>query len=381
MSGGGRRAAAGDAALRVLLVTGSFPPMACGVGDYTRGLARALAGVPGLEVGVLTSTQAGEGDPGVEVFPVVRAWHDGEFAAVREVLRAFAPDVVHVQFPTQGYTGTLPWHLPALLRMRRLPVVQTWHEYFLTEGSPLALARATWRDLPIVAFGRDVVVVRPEFERRLPWWFRPLTAGKRFHLIPNAPTLPRVALDAAERREVRARWGAGDKAMLAFFGFCYEHKGIDDALAAMDPTHHHLVVVGGLDPREPYHAGLLRRFAEPPLAGHVTTTGFLDALEAARVLAAADAVVLPFRRGGGSWNTSIKAAALQGTFVLTTSTERTGYDPVTNVYYAPPNDPAGLAEGLTGYLGRRLEHPTHELAGPSWPEIAQRHLEIYRSNV
>ena len=71
------------------------------------------------------------------------------------------------------------------------------------------------------------------------------------------------------------------------------------------------------------------------------------------MLAAADAVVLPFRSGGGSWNSSIKAAAVQGTFVLTTSTERHGLDPDGNVYYARPSDAKDLMEALRRHLGRR----------------------------
>ena len=161
---------------------------------------------------------------------------------VTRLLRTWKPDLVHIQFPTRGYVGKLPWHLPALLRARRVPVVQTWHEYFPRTGSLLDAARSTWRDLPLALFGRDVIVVRPDYVRRMPWWLRALAAGKRFHLVPNAPTIPRVVLDDAERSEVRGRWTARRKALLVFFGFCFEHKGIDDLLEAMDPDRHQLVI-------------------------------------------------------------------------------------------------------------------------------------------
>jgi glycosyltransferase involved in cell wall biosynthesis len=366
--------------MRVLLVTGSFPPMTCGVGDYTRELAGALAAREDVEVGVLTSTAADRDTSGAfEVFPVLRDWKPSEFPEVREVVRAWKPDVVHVQYPTRGYHGSLPYRLPLLLRMRGIPVVQTWHEYVPRTGSPWDVAYARWRDLPGVLFGRDVIVVRPSYRERMPFWFRVLAARKRFHLVPNGPTVPRIILDDDERATIRERWGARGRALLAFFGLCYEHKGIDDLLAAFDPSRHHLVIVGGIDQADPYQAALLRRVGEPPLREHVTIAGFLPAPEAAQVLAAADAVVLPFRRGGGDWNTSMKAAALQGTFVLTTSTTAHGYDEAANVYWARPGDPADLATALARYLGRRIATPSPDVTGPDWAEIARRHVAIYAS--
>ena len=44
--------------MRVMLITGSFPPMHCGVGDYTCKLAAALAERADLCVTVLTSRGA-----------------------------------------------------------------------------------------------------------------------------------------------------------------------------------------------------------------------------------------------------------------------------------------------------------------------------------
>lgn len=362
--------------MKVLLVTGSFPPMPCGVGDYTEALARALAGRPGVEVAVLTSTAAAAtAGSGVRVFAAMRTWRPSERRPAMDVVRSFRPDVVHLQFPGRGYDGSLAFRLPALLRLAKVKVVQTWHEYMPREGARRDVWYSRWRDLPGVLFGSDVVVVREAYRARMPAWLRALAAAKRFHYIPNGPSVPRVVLDEQARRAERERWGRG-KALLAFFGMAYEHKGLDDLLAAMDPDRHHLVVVGDVNPADRYQADVLHRIQKPPLAGHVTVAGYLPPLAAARVLAAADAVVLPFRGGGGEWNTSIKAAALQGTFVLTTSMRRRGFDAANNVFWATPGSPSELAAALREHLGRRLDAPS-ALAGPSWEEIASRHVEVY----
>ena len=373
--------------MRVLLVSGSFPPMACGVGDYARALAAALSGREDVHVGVLTSAAA---DPaaagGFEVFPVIRTWSPTELGRAKDVVRRFRPDVVHFQFPSQGHRGNLAWLLPPVLRLTGVPVVQTWHEAVAARWGGWAPAmsptlgeklRTAVPQAVLALVPGDIVVVRPDFARRLPRWYRVLPLRGRFHLVENASMIPRAELTAAERAEVRARYGRG-KALLVFFGFFSEHKGIDDVLEIMDPARHHLVMIGGANEDDPYQRDLVRRVREPPLATRVTLAGFLPAVEVARVLAAADAVVLPYRQGGGSWNTTLGAAALQGSFVLTTSVERRGLDPERNVYFARPGDRGELKRALADNLGRRNDPPAPEAAGPTWAGIAERHLEIYR---
>jgi glycosyltransferase involved in cell wall biosynthesis len=295
---------------------------------------------------------------------------------VTDAVRRFGADIVHVQYPTLGYCGDLAARLPAALRQLRVPVVQTWHESFPLYF-PVRIGWAT-QVLDMGLAPGDVIVVRPDYRRRMRWWYRIVTARKRFHLIPNAPTVPKVTLTGAERAALRARYAPGGKALLVFFGFFFKHKGIDEILEIMDPDRHHLLMVGTVNEADPYQSALLRRLREPALSGSVSLCGFLPAPEAARILAAADAVVLPFRHGGGSWNTSIGAAVLQGTFVLSTSNEAHGFDPERNLYYARPRDTVDLRQALDRYLGHRASKPPPD---PAWPEIARRHWAIYEHNL
>jgi len=357
--------------VRVLLVTGSFPPMVCGVGDYTEALAGALAGRAGTEVAVLTSSgaESGGGKP-YQVFPVIEEWSPAEFGKVRDIVRSWRPDVIHIQYPTQGYKGSLARKLPVYLLRLWVPVIQTWHEYLPPD------TRFTRRELTRAVRPGGVIVVRPDYRQHLPWWYRLLMVHRRMELIPNAPTIPRAVLSDAERAEVRRRYAPEGKALLVFFGFLFEHKGIDDLFRILDPARHHLVLAGDVKDWDPYQVGLLRRVRAPPLAGQVSVTGFLPSAEVARLLAAADAIVLPYRGGGGDWNTSLKAAMLQGTFILTTSTGRHGYDAAENVYYARPGDLEDLGEALARHVGQRNVGDPEKLV-PTWPSIAERHLTFY----
>ena len=131
--------------VKVLIITGSYPPMRCGVGDYSHNLANALATVPGVSVGVLTSSDSvkeGRGDV-VEIFPILKGWHLTEALVAVKLIRRWSPDIVHIQYPTQGYgNGFLPYILPIISFFMRKKVVQTWHEIYHRLNIPIKIGRA-----------------------------------------------------------------------------------------------------------------------------------------------------------------------------------------------------------------------------------------------
>ena len=357
--------------MRVLLVTGSFPPMRCGVGDYTRHLAQALAARAGVQVGVLTSrealpSQAAESDA---FFPVVEAWRLRDLPRILSVLRRWKPDIVHIQFPTQGYRGSrLPSLLPMLFRLAGFRVVQTWHEYHIT-SRPLLWCLT---QMPVSG---GVIVVRPRFVEMLSPLLRRTLSNKTWRFIPNAAVLPQAQLSAAERDRIREKFGRPGARLIAYFGFIYPAKGVDLLFRIADAQAHHLVIIGEVREVDDYHRAVLHAATSEPWTGKVTLAGFLPAEEAASVMAAADAVLLPFLEGGGEWNTSLQGAQAQGTFVITTSTGRHGYDADTNTYFASPGDVAEMRSALAQHLGRRSA--PGRSAGQTWSLISEAHLELY----
>lgn len=357
--------------MKVLLISGSFPPMRCGVGDYTGHLAEALAAQAGVEVGVLTSQGArtsGESRNGI--FPVVGVWAPRDFPKIMAVLRRWKPDVVHIQYPSQGYAGRrFASLLPVLCHLAGFRVVQTWHEYHLT--------RRPWlwflAQLPVSG---AVVVVRPHFLEKMTPLLRRTLRNKTWSFIPNASSIPAVTLTATDRESVRTSYGRGQAELVVYFGFMYPKKGVERLFQILDPSRQHLVIIGEVRESDEYHRAVLSCATSPPWTGKVTLAGFLPAEEVARVIAAADAVVLPFTDGAGDWNTSLHGAQAQGTFVLTTSDTQHGYDLEKNTYFARPDDVAGMRNALAQYCGRRsAPRPS---AGPTWQSIADAHLEVYR---
>ena len=162
---------------------------------------------------------------------------------------------------------------------------------------------------------------------------------------------------------------------MSYFGFAYPHKGIEALFEVADPRRDRLVLICDLREGDPYHRLILDRCRNAPWDGKASVTGFLPAEEIASVLSASDAVVLPFTGGGGDWNSSLQAAAIQGVFVVTTSSTARGYDAKHNIHYCPPGDTACMRSALESGIGRRIE-PAGE-ANREWARIAGAHLRVY----
>jgi glycosyltransferase involved in cell wall biosynthesis len=352
-----------------MLVSGSLPPMRCGVGDYTRRLAEALSET-GAAVAVVTSRSSSTVHLPFEVQPIANHWKFSEARLLFRAIRRWKPDIVHFQFPTQGYENRyMPYLLPLALRAAGLPVVETWHEY-----QAAFMPRYVVNSLIDAVF----IVVRPRYMETMSRWFRWIMRNRMVRFVPNASSIPHVVLSNEERRTVRLRYGVGDRERLVLnFGFVYPSKGVDLLFDILDPDVDRLVIASDLDPTDEYHALILEQLHSQRWRDQSVVIGFLPSAELARLLAAADAVVLPFLGGGGGWNTSIHAVVAQGTFLLTTSVEFRGYDEASNVYYATPSGLEEMKTALKSYGGRQIR-PVVDF-DDEWRAIARQHLEVYET--
>jgi len=355
------------------LITGTFPPGKCGVGDYSYSLAKALTHDRDVHVAVLTSAFCGNGKAPerFEVYPVIDQWRLVEALKVIKIVRRWSPDIVHIQYPSQGYgKRLLPWFLPMIAYLMGARVVQTWHEGYSRRNAVGFLLKAV---VP-----SRIVVVRPDYKKELRPLFRWIATKKKFVFIRNASSIPKLVLVDAEKAELRAHYLRGQKRLLVFFGFVYPHKGVEQLFEIANPVLDQIVIAGEVREGDAYRKSILERASQDPWRGKVTVTGFIPARDVAALLAVADAVVLPFRVGGGEWNTSIHASVLQGTFIITTSLTRNGYDKKYNIYYAKLDDTQEMKSALQTHAGARRENNA-ELDRDEWQQIAIEHNLLYKS--
>lgn len=365
-------AAESGLSVKILMVTGSFPPMKCGVGDYSFSLVKSLTQYKDIHIGVLTSESAARSTESskVDVFPIISKWSFSEIFKVLNLVRRWRPGIIHIQYPTQGYgRGLLPAVLPLVGFFCGLKVVQTWHEGYSGRRNIIELVLKSF--IP-----GALVVVRPNYIEKVHPWFRWMFSEKSFIFIENASSIPRVVLDLEEKRMLRETYLRGQKRLIVFFGFLHFQKGVDLVFDVANPDIDHLVIIGEADSNTDYEKLILNSANVAAWRGKVTLTGFLPAADVARMLAVADAVVLPFRVGGGEWNTSIHGAVLNGAFVLTTSLSKNGYDSKRNQYCAKVNDVEEMKAALQQYAGaRRRQDET--IDRDEWLTISEKHRSLY----
>ena len=353
--------------LRVMLVAGSFPPRACGVGDYIARLAQALSALGGINVSVLTHESAALNLPSdVQILGVARRWGIGEMLSILRGVRQWDPHVVHIHYPSQGFYGRLlPALLPLACRALGVTVVQTWHEPWPRRSAVRVLLQR--------AGAHGLIFVRPGFGQTVSRWLWPVISKVAQTTVSSAGVLPVSSQTSGQRQALRNRYLQGQQRLIVFFGFLYPSKGVEQLFDIADPACDALVIAGASN--DPAYT---RRLGQAALArgwgGQVHYTGFLPEANAADLLAAADAVVLPFLTGAGDWNTSVHGALAQGTLVITTAERPTGDDTVRNLYTARISDVAAMRTALRALAGRRVNATQ---PAEAWGRIARSHQAFY----
>lgn len=413
--------------MRVCFLTGEYPPMRGGVGDYTREISLAMQAL-GVEVGVVTSRRAAAEqsvDPpaGPRVYPIIDDWGYRRWGDIGRALDDFQPDLVHIQYQTAAYgmhpaINLLPLQLR---RRRRRPLVAvTFHDlkvpYLFPKAGPV-------RKLPavVLAWSSDLVVVTNEEDAHLlvggspdgreetaP--LRSRYGGRGLHLIPigsNIPTTPPVGFDRGAWRE---RMGVDqDEVLLAYFGFLAHTKGVDLLFEAFrqllrQRSDIKLAMIGGMegssDSSHRAYARQIRAMAdEPAFRGHVIWTGFNVSTEVSANLQASDICVLPFREGASLRHGTLVAAITHGLPTVTTalpppirSKAATRRLPGVvrlvhrgNAYLVQPDDADALHEGIAELindpgLAAQISVGARQIAPQfGWESIARETLAAYNA--
>jgi glycosyltransferase involved in cell wall biosynthesis len=333
---------------RILVFNPSYPPVACGVGAYTRGLATALAGA-GHDVTVITSagsTTMADGPP--RVLPLVRGWGVWAFLRTWPRFAGARPDLVVSCYPaacdgSHSALYAVPWLAKALPGRPRIVFIV--HEFVRSGGVEQRLLglglRAADRIVAVTEAERDAIVTR-----------YPSAAGRTV-VRHNPPTIPVAALDPEADARTRATLGPQERPVIGFVGLLWgAPKGFEDLLEALARTDAILAATGSLDPANAYHAHLATLIERLGLGERVRWLGFVSDEAVGRLLRVADAVALPYRGGAESGYTSLLAALVNGAAVITTRGPQT--PPWLNdgetALLVEPEDPAALASAITRLL-------------------------------
>lgn len=352
--------------MRIGLISGEYPPMQGGVGDYTQTLAGVLAAA-GHDVFVLTDVRARPvlQKSGVHVQPTVARWgrwgsqggaqsSNGTQQAVVWA-KTHALDVVNIQYQAAAYNMHAAANdLPRVLR-RICPVITTFHDlmvpYLFPKAGPLR-KRIVYR---MARHSSGVIVTNRADELELKAFGR-MPPIARIPIGSNIPVQPPAGF-APEAW--RARLHVPEHVLLVgYFGFINATKGVDTLAHALRllmerDEHAELLIIGGQTGDSDTANIQQADQAERLLGGlginrRVHWTGFVEASAVSAYLLTADVIALPFKDGVSFRRGTLMAALAHGCAIVTTNPqvdipELAHGD---NVYLIPPDDPPALADAL-----------------------------------
>ncbi len=337
-------AAAAEPKLRVAIISGSWPPDHCGVGDYAERLSGALR-----EQGIEVTCLGGEPWSGL--------------ATLREFRRAVKTrrfDLVHIQYPTMGFGRSI---VPALLPLlsRNVPIVVTLHEF-----SSFRAARRLW----FVTFAHFVDLriftgsdERGKFRRRM-------KPSRGIDLVvPIGSNIPAGTSTARLEKTI------------CYFGLLCPGKGIEDFLdlaASAPPAGWRFALIGAMTKTYAAYADtVVRRARSLGVALHLDES----AVEVAHRLSAIEIAYLPFPDGACDTRGSLHAVMRNGAVVVTKHSERTSASIMASTVHAA--DVTEAREKVRMLFGDDQRREALRRAGrcvpPGWRDIAADHLAGYTS--
>ncbi len=376
--------------MRIGLITGEYPPLPGGVGDFTRQLALALVAL-GHAVHVLTTRRVNPppADPGIEVTPIVAGWGWRSLWTARRWSAAHALDVVNLQYQIAMYDLAAPIHfLPDLIDR---PCAVTFHDlrnpYLFPKAGrlrPAAVTRLARRACAAIATDpTDADELRK----------RGVRAVSQIPIGSNIAVRPPAGYD---RTVWRAAHGlAPDDFVIGYFGFLNASKGGDTLIAALanlvrSGAPARVLLIGGAagasDPTDAaFGAQLAARIAAEGLSERVARTGYLPEAETSAALLACDAIAMPYRDGASLRRGTLMAALAHGLPIVSTTGPSQSADLRDGgaLRLVPPDAPTALADALATLrrdpaLAARLGAAAAALATDfGWDAIAARSVAVF----
>jgi glycosyltransferase involved in cell wall biosynthesis len=428
--------------MRIGLITGEYPPMPGGVGDYTRCIAREMVRM-GHEVFVLTSPlnpfsvygegsmnlsdspspQAERGLGGEVVSPTITGWNRAVFRAIPRWIGENRLDIINLQFQTAAYNmAGLIHFLPSWLRIypagayadaplrgdtvstaktpspfrggqgwgQGIPFITTFHDLRFPYLFPKAGVLRPWIVGQLARRSDGVIVTDRADEHEL----GKLSLRHLVRIPIGANLQPSAAASPERQMAIRRAAGAGEGDLLvAHFGFVNASKGIDTLLRGI-----HLVTgrgmpvklmmigerVGASDPTNYAYLQTIESLAAD-LGISLYWTGYIKEEDSGDYFAAADVVALPFKDGASLRRGSLQAALAFGCCIVTTHPNEDIPEFTDALLYIPPDDPTALADAFARLhaepdLRQRLGQNARAAAAQfRWDQITARILAFYET--
>ncbi len=347
--------------MRIGLISGEYPPMEGGVGDFTHLLGKALLKA-GHEVHILTTLAAGASrgrsrqEDGLVVHRHPLRCGPRSGATIVSWAETQQLDIINVQYQAAAYRLRGWINLaPRLTPRRRIPWVTTFHDLLppylfpkagaLRQKSVWELARSS--DGIITTNAEDAHRLRERMGTSLP----PL---RTIPIGSNIAPAPPPHFDPNAWR--KAHGVPPEALLLGFFGFLNRSKGIETLLEAIAQLRDggipvYLALIGGRTgssdaTNRTYAEQIEAMIARLGLERRVQRTGFAAPQEISAALLSCDLCVLPYRDGASLRRGTLHAALAHGCAIITTEPHFPLPELEEAAHLVPPGHPALLHNAI-----------------------------------
>ncbi len=327
------------------MVTGSYPPDVCGVGDSTFRLVSALQKM----------------HVNVEVISNVN-WATSNFLNVKRHISEINPDIIHIQYPTVGYG----YHITPQILSLFFPTITTLHE--VSQSNILR----QWALYPFSIASRHLVFTS-EYERKYACIWAPWVESRSKVIPIGSNILTGIQVTKPRLEEV------------IYFGLIRSNKGLEDfievaSLAKARKLNIGFRVIGMIDAKShEYYTKLSNQTLNLPITWSIG----LSHSEVADYLSKSSLAYLPFPDGVSERRGSLLAALSNSVAVVTTKGTHTPSVMQNAVAFADnPNHALGIITKLIADSNQLafLQKAGYEYAQQfSWDIIAKKHIALYNS--
>ncbi len=355
---------------RITFVSGSWPPIRCGVGDYLYSLVSHLRH---LKAEVVTSVDAKKAEG---VNPVVTDWQFSSWPVIKKAITGTNPDIIHFQYHTVPYGRKFfPNYLPRLLYSAyKVPKLATIHEFH--DASRLGQMRVEYTLKPF----KHVLVSNVEDQQALQKKF----PNKLVHLVRVGSNIPVTSIGLFERKKLQKELNPEGKKLVVYFGYIDPSKGVEQLVESTLhwPQDTRLVLATEHDPSNTFHAKLHQKIVSTCMDIH--WTGFLSSERISALLHMCDVVCLPFDQPVSMRRGSLIAALEHHKPIITTGPASEVLVHKKNSWLLTNNNPSEIQQAVTTLLSdvklaTLLRSQTKQIAKQfEWGQIVEQHEEIYR---
>ena len=152
--------------MRIAILTGEYPPLEGGVGDFTRALALELRR-QGHELHILTGQNGAPAiadEDGVHVHRCIPSWGIACHNQIVRQVAAIRPDVLNIQYQPAIYEMKGAIHLLPRWQKRNIqvPIVTTFHDLRVPYLFPKAGQLREWSVQQLAANSQGVILTNDE---------------------------------------------------------------------------------------------------------------------------------------------------------------------------------------------------------------------------